>query len=152
MSEAKTKTIAFRVTQQDYETLSRLAQYLHQQGQVASPNPHLLSKEYTFAFANIIMKMNGLTQTSDQDNKIFALAKGMADTLNPGQQQGPKLVWLEKRKLPTGNARSKSSKLQLIKKLHLEKSRLGSTFQKLPSGIPSFILQLCGAGILFGVN
>ncbi|MGB7665373.1 MAG: hypothetical protein WBL67_21760 [Nitrososphaeraceae archaeon] len=88
MSEAKTKTIAFRVTQQDYETLSRLAQYLHQQGQVASPNPHLVSKEYTFAFANIIMKMNGLTQTSDQDNAIFALAKGMADTLNPGQQPG----------------------------------------------------------------
>ena len=34
------------------------------------------------------MKMNGLMQTSDQDNAIFALAKGMADTLNPGQQGG----------------------------------------------------------------
>lgn len=86
MSESKSKTIAFRVTQQDYDTLSRLAQYLHSNGQSASPNPHLLAKEYTFAFANIIMKMHNLTPTSDQDNAIFALARGMAETLNPGGQ------------------------------------------------------------------
>ena len=84
-SDTKSKTIAFRVTQQDFETLSRLAKYLYQNGQSQSQNPHLLSKEYTFAFANIIMKMHGLTQTSDQDNAIFALARGMAETLNPGQ-------------------------------------------------------------------
>ena len=87
MSENKSKTIAFRVSSQDFDTLSRLAQYLHQQGQAPSPNPHLLAKEYTFAFANIIMKMNGLTQTSDQDNAIFALAKGMADTMQQGVNQ-----------------------------------------------------------------
>ena len=69
---------------QDFDTLSRLAQYLHSQGQAPSPNPHLLSKEYTFAFANIIMKMHGLTQTSPQDDAIFSLAKGMADTLGQG--------------------------------------------------------------------
>ena len=60
------------------------------------------------------MKMNGLMQTSDQDNAIFALAKGMADTLNPGQQGGAKLVWLEKRKLPTGNARSDSTYKDIV--------------------------------------
>jgi hypothetical protein len=36
---------------------------------------------------NIVMKMHRLTQTSDQDQAIFALAKGMADTMNPGEQQ-----------------------------------------------------------------
>lgn len=84
MSEVKSKTIAFRVTVQDFDTLSRLATYLHSQGQAPSPNPHLLAKEYTFAFANIIMKMHNLTQTTDQDQAIFSLARGMAETLNPG--------------------------------------------------------------------
>jgi hypothetical protein len=84
---ATSKTIAFRVTQQDFDTLSRLAQYLHSNRQVQSPNPHLLAKEYKFAFANIIMKMSGLTETTEQDNAILALAKGMASTLNPEQQQ-----------------------------------------------------------------
>jgi hypothetical protein len=66
------RTIAFRATDQDFDTLSRLAQYLHSNGQAASPNPSILAKEYTFAFANIIMKLHGLTATSDQDNAIFA--------------------------------------------------------------------------------
>lgn len=83
MSQAKDKIIQFRVTSQDYETLCRLAEYLHQKGDIQSANPHILSKEYTFAFANIVMKMHGLTQTTDQDNAIFALAKGMASTINP---------------------------------------------------------------------
>lgn len=87
MSQAKAKIIQFRVTEQDYATLCRLAEYLHSNGQAQSANPHMLSKEYTFAFANIVMKMHGLTQTSDQDQAIFSLAKGMADTLNPGGQQ-----------------------------------------------------------------
>ena len=84
MSAAKAKIIQFRVTEQDFATLSRLAEYLHSNGQAQTNNPHMLAKEYTFAFANIIMKMHNLTQTSDQDQAIFALAKGMADTLNPG--------------------------------------------------------------------
>lgn len=88
MSENKGKTIAFRVSAQDFDTLSRLATYLHGQGQAPSPNPHLLAKEYTFAFANIIMKMHNLTQTTQQDDAIFALARGMAETLNPGQPAG----------------------------------------------------------------
>jgi len=86
MSDAKTKTIGFRVSEQDYDTLCKLADYLHQKGDVQSNNPNLLAKEYTFAFANIVMKMHNLTQTSEQDNAIFSLARGMADTLNPGGQ------------------------------------------------------------------
>jgi hypothetical protein len=39
--------------------------------------------------ANIVMKLNGFTQTTEQDNAIFTLSKGMASTINPeGQQQG----------------------------------------------------------------
>lgn len=87
MSAAKSKIIQFRVTEQDFATLSRLAEYLHSNGQAQSSNPHLLSKEYTFTFANIIMKMHNLTQTSDQDQVIFSLPKGMAETLSPGGQQ-----------------------------------------------------------------
>ena len=86
-TENKGKTIAFRVSAQDFDTLSRLAQYLYQNGQSPSQNPHLLAKEYTFAFANIIMKMHNLTQTTAQDDAIFSLARGMAETLNPGGQQ-----------------------------------------------------------------
>ena len=86
MSAAKAKIIQFRVTEQDYSTLSRLAEFLHQKGDIESANPHKLAKQYVFAFANIVLKMNGLTQTSDQDNAIFSLAKGMAETLNPGGQ------------------------------------------------------------------
>jgi hypothetical protein len=92
MSENKSKTIAFRVSPQDFDTLSRLATYLHAQGQAPSPNPHLLAKEYTFAFANIIMKMHNLTQTSEQDNAIFALARGMAETMGGSQSGGDTLV------------------------------------------------------------
>ena len=71
MFNVKSKIIQFRVTEQDFATLSRLAEYLHSNGQAQTANPHLLSKEYTFAFANIIMKMHGLTQASEQDNAIF---------------------------------------------------------------------------------
>jgi hypothetical protein len=63
ISEVKSKTIAFRVSPQDFDSLSRLATYLH---------PHLLAKEYTFAFSNIIIKMHNLTQTSAQDQGIAA--------------------------------------------------------------------------------
>lgn len=79
----KSKTIAFRVTEQDFTTLAELAKRLQQMGQIRHTNPHLLSKEYTFAFANIIMKMNGWTQATDQDQAVFTLARGMAETLNP---------------------------------------------------------------------
>lgn len=82
-ASAKAKIIQFRVTEQDFSTLSRLAEFLHQKGDIDSTNPHMLAKQYTFAFANIVLKMHGLTDTSEQDNAIFALAKGMASTLNP---------------------------------------------------------------------
>jgi hypothetical protein len=57
-------------------------------GQVKSNNPNLLAKEYTFAFANRheVMKMQGWTETTQQDQTIFALAKSMADTMNTPQQ------------------------------------------------------------------
>lgn len=83
MSQVKSKTIAFRVTEQDYNILTEIASRLKQMGQLSHTNPHLLSKEYTFAFANIVMKMNGWTQSSEQDQAVFALAKGMAETINP---------------------------------------------------------------------
>jgi hypothetical protein len=54
MSQAKSKIIQFRVTEQDFSiSLCRLAEYLHSNGQAQSANLHLLSKEYTFAFANM---------------------------------------------------------------------------------------------------
>jgi hypothetical protein len=53
MSQAKSKIIQFRVTEQDFLTLYQLAEYLHSNGQAQSANLHLLSKEYTFAFANM---------------------------------------------------------------------------------------------------
>ena len=37
--------------------------------------------------SNIVMKMHGWTQTTDQDQAIFALAKGIGDTMNQGEQQ-----------------------------------------------------------------
>lgn len=59
MSAAKAKIIQFRVTEQDFSTLSRLAEFLHQKGDTESANPHMLAKQYTFAFANIVLKMHG---------------------------------------------------------------------------------------------
>jgi hypothetical protein len=53
MSDVKSKIIQFRVTAQDYDTLSRLAQYLHGQGQSPSHNPHLLAKEYTLSLVSV---------------------------------------------------------------------------------------------------
>jgi hypothetical protein len=88
MSDTKSKTIAFRVTQQDFTVLTEIATRLHKMGQANHSNPHLLAKEYAFAMANIVMKMNGWTQASEQDQAVFALAKGMAETMNPNQQQG----------------------------------------------------------------
>jgi hypothetical protein len=64
-------------------TLSELANRLDQMQQANHANPHLRAKEYCFSMANIVMKLNGFTQTTEQDNAIFTLAKGMA-----GQQQG----------------------------------------------------------------
>jgi hypothetical protein len=89
MSQVKTKVVAFRVSEQDFNTLAELANRLFQMGQVKSQNPNLLAKEYTFAFANIVMKMQGWTETTQQDQTIFALARGMADTMgtNPCEQQ-----------------------------------------------------------------
>jgi hypothetical protein len=71
MSQIKTKVVAFRISEQDFNTLSELASRLYQMGQVKSQNPNLLAKEYTFAFANIVMKMNGWTQTTEQDQTIY---------------------------------------------------------------------------------
>jgi hypothetical protein len=51
-------------SEQDFETLRELASRLYQMQQIKSDNPHLLAKEYTFAFANIIMKKQGWTQTT----------------------------------------------------------------------------------------
>jgi hypothetical protein len=45
MSQAKAKIIQFCVTETDYSTLCRLAEYLHSNGQAQSPNPHMLAKE-----------------------------------------------------------------------------------------------------------
>jgi hypothetical protein len=87
-TNTKSKTIAFRVTEQDFNTLSELANRLHQKQQTNHANPHLLAKEYCFSIV-IVMKLNGFTQTTEQDNAIFTLAKRMASTINPeGQQQG----------------------------------------------------------------
>lgn len=83
-----TKTIAFRVSEQDYNTMAELASRLKQMGQLNHNNPNLLAKEYTFAFANIVMKMNNWTQATEQDQAVFALARGMADTMQQGQGQG----------------------------------------------------------------
>lgn len=83
----KSKTIAFRVTEQDYNTLNELAKRLNQMGQTEHQNPHLLAKEYAFAMANIVMKMHGWTQTTQQDDAVFSLARGMAETLGNQQQQ-----------------------------------------------------------------
>ena len=85
---SNTKTIAFRVSETDYRTLAELTNRLQQMGQLSHNNPHLLAKEYTFAFANIIMKMNGWTEASDQDQAVFALARGMAETIQPGGTSG----------------------------------------------------------------
>ena len=87
MSSSKSKTIAFRVTEQDWTTLNDLAKRLKSIGQLNHENPHLLVKEYAFAMANIVLKMHGWTQTTEQDDAVFALARGMANTLNPEQQQ-----------------------------------------------------------------
>ena len=83
----KTKVVAFRVSEQDFTTLAELASRLHQMGEFKTPNPNILAKEYVFAMANIVMKMKGWTQTTEQDQTIFALAQGMASTMNSGQQQ-----------------------------------------------------------------
>jgi hypothetical protein len=44
MSQVKTKVIAFRVSEQDFNTLSELANRLYQMGQVKSQNPNFLAK------------------------------------------------------------------------------------------------------------
>ena len=80
-----TKTIAFRVSEQDYNTMAELANRLKQMGQLGHNNPNLLAKEYVFAFANIVMKMHGWSEATEQDQAVFALARGMADTM----QQSP---------------------------------------------------------------
>lgn len=46
MSQVKTKVVAFRVSEQDFNTLAELANRLFQMGQVKSQNPNLLAKEY----------------------------------------------------------------------------------------------------------
>ena len=84
---SKNKVIAFRVSDTDFDTLTVIASRLKQMGEIASDNPNILAKQYTFAFANIVMKMHGWTQTTDQDNAVFGLARAMADTLSPQQQQ-----------------------------------------------------------------
>jgi hypothetical protein len=63
MSQVKTKVVGFRVSEQDFNTLSELASRLYQMAQVKSQNSNLLAKEYTFAFANIVMKMQGWTES-----------------------------------------------------------------------------------------
>jgi hypothetical protein len=65
MSQVKTKVVGFRVSEQDFNTLSELASRLYQMSQVKSQNPNLLAKEYTFAFANIVTKMQGWTESLD---------------------------------------------------------------------------------------
>ena len=86
---AKNKVIAFRVSEQDFNTLSEIASRLKQIGEVQSNNPNLLAKQYTFAFANIVMKMHGWTETNEQDQAVFGLARAMADTISPATQQQP---------------------------------------------------------------
>ena len=83
------KTIACRVTEQDFNTLNELANRLHQMQQTNHANPHLLAKEYCFPMANIVMKLHGWIQTSEQDQAVFALVRGMAEsvgTQTPNQQ------------------------------------------------------------------
>lgn len=82
----KPKVIAFRVSSQDFDTLATIASRLKQMGELATDNPNILAKQYTFAFANIVMKMHGWTATSEQDNAIFGLARAMADNMTPQQQ------------------------------------------------------------------
>jgi hypothetical protein len=77
----KTKVVAFRVSEQDFTTLAELASRLHQTGEFKTNNPNILAKEYVFAMANIVMQMHGWSQASDQDQAIFALARGMADSM-----------------------------------------------------------------------
>jgi hypothetical protein len=67
----KSKTNAFRVTETDFQTLSEFANRLRQMGQINHNNPHVLAKEYTFAFANIIRDYYSL---SIQVSKCFSFS------------------------------------------------------------------------------
>ena len=74
------------MSEQDFTTLAELASRLHQTGEFKNNNPNILAKEYVFAMANIVMKKRRWTLTSDHTQAIFALAQGMANSMNQDKQ------------------------------------------------------------------
>jgi hypothetical protein len=89
MSQVKTKVVAFRVSEQDFNTLAELANRLFQMGQVKSQNPNLLAKEYIVWSCWVVSVQPCIFITIFANANVFALARGMADTMgtNPCEQQ-----------------------------------------------------------------